>query len=896
MSWLFVVLLSSHALAQVQDLPWRNIGPANMAGRVIDVEALNDDYRFALMASASGGVWLTKNAGTTWTPIFENYGVASIGDVAICQSDPDILWVGTGEANNRNSVAWGDGVYKSTDGGETFTNMGLKDTHQIARIRIHPDNPDVVYVAAAGHLWGYSGRRGLFKTTDGGKTWSKLTNGLPNHSKIGANDLVMDPNDPDTLYLTMYQRRRTSFRYDGGSRDGGIFKSTNGGRSWKKLTSGLPTGPMGRIGLDIYAKNPQILVAIVETELDPDDPLYPGVWGTVRGAANRSLEKPQSGIYRSEDGGESWSYLNTYNNRAFYFSKIRINPSDDQRVYVMTQRFQMSSDGGRTLRGSGRGIHGDYHAMWIDPHNPDRFYIGNDGGLSLSHDHGRTYNFFDNVCICQFYAIGADMRQPYWVYGGLQDNGTWSGPSNSRDSRGVLNDHWFSVSGGDGFYAQIDPTDWTTVYSESQGGNIGRRNVRTRQSSGIKPRRNNVINYDEVVPDPAPDYYSRGPFRFNWNAPIHLSPHNPHTVYFGGNYLFKSVDRGDTWKIISPDLSTNNSEKMKPSGGINPDNTAAEFHGTVVTISESPLTQGVVWVGTDDGNVQVTRDDGVTWTDVTKNLETVPAELWVSRVEASHFDPATAYVSVDGHRSDDFTPYVLKTTDYGQTWELISTDLPAGHSVYVVREDAKNRDLLFVGTEFSVFYSLDGGQSWNSLLNNMPNVAFHDLLIHPRDNDLIAGTHGRGIWIMDNITPLQQLTAAVRQRPAHLFQPRPAVKWLSISRGGSRGQQFFSGDNPSQGAVIDYYLAEEVAGEVRLEISNVTGDRRFRTEVPATAGLHRFRWDFQLNRTGRGQQGRGRQRRSTAGAGQYRVTLTVGDQQFTRQLVVEDDPMLTDNQ
>ncbi|MDA7952185.1 MAG: hypothetical protein MPJ24_11955, partial [Pirellulaceae bacterium] len=426
----------------IQDFRWRNIGPSNMSGRITDVESYDDDFATVYLAAASGGVWKTVNAGTTWTPIFEQYGVASMGDLAVSQKDKDLLWVGTGEPNNRNSVAWGNGVYKSTDGGKSFRHMGLASTHQISRIKVHPTNPEIVYVAAIGHLWGFSGERGLFKTVDGGETWEKLSGGLPTHNKIGVTDLAMDPKNPDTLYACMYQRKRTSYRYDGGSEDSGIYKSTDGGATWRKLSKGLPTGPMGRIGIDIYAKDPNILVALVETELDPNDPLYPGEWGTVRGATNSSLEKPLSGVYRSEDGGESWKYINTHNNRAFYFSQIRINPSDDQRVYVMTQSFKYSTDGGHTLKNGGGGIHVDYHAMWIDPTNPDRYYVGNDGGLALTHDHGKTYIGMNSFSICQFYAIGVDMRKPYYVYGGLQDNGTWGGPSNSRNRSGIFHQDW----------------------------------------------------------------------------------------------------------------------------------------------------------------------------------------------------------------------------------------------------------------------------------------------------------------------------------------------------------------------------------------------------------------------------------------------------------------------
>lgn len=561
----FTLLSAGSVLGQNSDnnlfnnFKWRNIGPANMSGRVTDVEALDNDYRVALVAAASGGVWKTTNAGTTWKPIFDKYGAGSIGDVAFYQKNPDIIWVGTGEANNRNSVAWGNGIFKSTDGGKTFEKMGLESTHQISKIRTHPSNPDIVYVAAIGHLWGFSGDRGVFKTTNGGKSWKKLTNGLPSHEKIGAADLIINHDNPDILFVSMYQRKRQAYRYDGGSPDGGIYKSTNGGSSWKKLTNGLPKGSYGNIGIDIFQKNPKIMVAIIETEQDPNDPLYISEWGMIGNATSSNLDKPGSGVYRSEDGGENWKYINTWNNRPFYYSHISINPVNDQKIYVLSGNFKMSEDGGKTWKKSDEwGIHGDYHALWLDPNDEDRFYIGNDGGANLTHDGGDTFIFYDNFAIGQFYAIGVDMREPYYVYGGMQDNGSWGGPSNSRDELGILNDHWYQIWGWDGFHSQIDPNDWRTVYTMTQGGgNIYRTDPVTRERVLIIPNEDNTVNYNEYLPDPKPNFYDKGPYRYNWSAPLVFSPHNSKTIYLGANHLFKSVDRGDTWTVISPDLTTN---------------------------------------------------------------------------------------------------------------------------------------------------------------------------------------------------------------------------------------------------------------------------------------------------------------------------------------------------
>jgi len=837
-----ILLSTSPVSAQVlppdltSGLRWRNIGPANMSGRITDIDAVESDWRHVVVASASGGVWKSVNGGTTWESIFDDYGSASIGAVAIFQPDPDIIWVGAGEPNNRNSVAWGDGVYRSDDGGETFQHMGLEDTHQIARVLTHPTDPDIVWVAAIGHLWGYSGDRGVFKTTDGGRTWERV---FYVDEKTGCSALEMDPADPDVLYAGMYQRLRRPWRFDSGGPNGGIFKSTDGGVTWTKLTRGLPTGETGKIGLAVARSNPKVVMAFVEAEQAEEE---------------GDLSVPRSGVYRSEDAGASWEYVNTYNNRPFYYSHIWINPVDDEIVYLLTTRMFISYDGGRNLERAGGGIHGDYHALWADPNQRDRLYVGTDGGVGLTHDHDQTYIFFDTIPVSQFYAVGVDMRDPYYVYGGLQDNGTWGGPSNSRDGRGILTDHWASVGGGDGFHVQVDPTDWRTVYLESQGGSISRLDALTRSRSSIRPREQNILNYEEAVSAEDTERNEaagwRGPFRFNWSSPIVLSPHNPHTVLFGGNYLFRSVDRGEHWKIISPDLSTRDPVKMdRDSGGLTRDVTGAETHCTIISISESPLEPGMIWVGTDDGNVQLTRNDGVSWTNLRGNIRGVPEGTWVSRVEASRFDQGTAYVTFDGHRSDDFEPYVYKTTDFGASWTRITDGIPSGHSVYVIEEDRRNPDLLFVGTEFGTFFTIDGGKEWVPLKNGLPTVAVHDLLIHPRENDLIAGTHGRGIWIMDDITSLQQLTREVMAEDSALFQPRRATDWESVSRGGSRGHLYYSGQNPRDGTSISFWLRSKPDGPAALKITDVTGALSRTVEVAAKAGVNTFRWDLRMDPT-----------------------------------------------
>ncbi len=833
---------------------WRNIGPANMGGRISDIQALDQDYRFVIVASASGGVWKSTNAGTSWEPIFDDYGSSSIGAVAIFQKDSNILWVGTGEANVRNSVIWGDGVYKSTDGGSTFTHVGLEDTHHIARIVTHPTDPDIVYVAAQGHLWGYTGQRGLFKTEDGGKTWQKLGNGLPDDGKTGCTDIEMDPQNPDILYAAFWQRLRRPYRFDSGGPNGGIFKSTDGGKSWRKLTQGLPEGDIGRIGLDVYRKNPQVLMAIVEHGFQPK-----------RGSAEyEDMSKLGSGVYRSEDGGETWTFLNRYNNRPFYYSQIYINPSDDKRIYAMGSRAQVSLDGGKTFESGMPGIAGDFHVMWLDPNNKDRYYVGNDKGTSLTHDHGEHFNFFDNYAIGQVYEVSLDTRDPYYVYIGLQDNGVWGGPSNSRDYNGILNEHWFKFHSGDGFYTAADPEDWQTVYTERQAGRISRNHALFRQLSvNINPTRDNTENWDQVIPEEEDP--ERPVVRRNWNTPFILSHHNPHTLYYGANHLFKSIDRGEHWQVISPDLTTSDPAKtLRESGGLTRDVTNAETHCTIITISESPLRSGVIWLGTDDGNIQLTRDNGKTWENIRTNLKEVPQGLWVSRVEASHFDAATCYVAFDNHRSDDFRPYLFKTTDFGQTWTSITSNIPDGYCIHVIREDPKNRNLLFVGTEYGVFVSVDGGARWTRLMNGMPIVSVHDLVIHPRDGDLIAGTHGRSVWILDDISPLQQLSPEILEGEAHLFESPVATEWQGISRGATRGHQLFIGRNPlsmvqvppnnsptpiQNTATINYFIKDKPKSKPRLEISDLSGTSRADIELDASSGLHRYRWRMRFDPT-----------------------------------------------
>ncbi|PSR11401.1 MAG: hypothetical protein DA408_10830 [Bacteroidetes bacterium] len=846
-----LVLTANPLTAQVtsEDLSagfhWRNIGPANQGGRIVDIEAVDNDFRRVFLATGSGGVWRSDNAGNSWTPIFDRYETSSIGDIALFQPNPDIIWVGTGEANNRNSVSWGNGVYKSSDGGQNFRHLGLANTHQIARVLTHPRDSNTVYVGAIGHLWGTSGERGVFKTTDGGKNWQKLTTGLPNDGLSGCTDLVMDPRNPQVVYAAFYERLRQPWTFQSGGTNGGIFKSTNGGKSWVKLTQGLPPGPTGRIGLAIYQKDPRILMALVEAE------------------KSDTLSVPGSGLYRSADGGKSWTYVNIYNNRPFYYSQVRINPHDDQRVYLLTTRLMVSADGGKTLTNGSEDqeVHGDFHAMWLDPRDPDRYYLGADKGASLTHDHGQHFLLFDNLAIGQFYRIGADHRDPYYVYGGLQDNGTYGVASFSRDARGILNDNAWKLHWGDGQFIQPDPTDWRTLFTEQENGSSYRYDVRTHKMTRIQPSDQNITNYETVIPDSLKR--TGREFRYNWTAPLVMSKYDPHTLFAGSNYLLQSMDQGQHWTIISPDLSIANPQQTVrgKSGGVTPDNTGAETHCAIYTFSESPLAPAVLWVGTDDGNVQVTQDGGQHWRNVRRAIAGVPEGLWVSRVEASHHAPGRAYVTFDGHRSDNFAPWVFRTDDYGESWTNLGSSLPDHEVVRVVREDSRNADLLFLGTETGIWASVDAGQQWFRFMPGLPTVPVYDLLIHPRDHDLIAGTHGRSLWILDDLTPLQQLTPELQTQSGHLFEQRTATLWENTSRGGQRGHFWFAGENPptiqnagsvprarfDNSAAISYFVGKTGSEKVVLEIRDRTGQYLRTVKLDPTAGIHRYYWDLEFD-------------------------------------------------
>jgi photosystem II stability/assembly factor-like uncharacterized protein len=822
----------------------RPIGPVNMGGRVVDLAVVESRPGTIYVASASGGLWKTINNGTTFTPVFEKEHTVSIGAVAVAPSNPDVVWVGTGEANPRNSVSWGDGVYKSTDGGKTWRNMGLKGSAHIGRIAVDPREPDTVYVAALGRLWGPNSERGLFKTTDGGQTWHHV---MYIDDETGCIDLGLDPMDPNTVYAVAYRVRRDS--YSGGNpavqfgAGAGLYKSTDAGKTWLRLTSGLPRRPIGRCGLAVYPKNPRIIYAVVQTDqtvLNRD---------TEFGQPARAAGNVETGgVFRSEDGGRSWTKRNDLCPRPFYFSQIRADPNDDRRIYVLGVSLHVSTDGGRTFSNAdaAEGAHADHHALWIDPHDSRHLILGNDGGVALSHDRGTSWERLQNLPIAQFYGVAVDMRQPYRVYGGLQDSGTWMGPSATHSREGITPADWTRLLGYDGFQSQVDPRDADTLYCESQYGHLRRINLRTGAGKDIQPKARKG----------APEY------RFNWNAPLLLSPHDSQTVYFGGNHVFRSTSRGDEWERISGDLTHGQ-----------PGRHAAMGH-TLTALAESPLTAGLLYVGSDDGRVHVRRGPKAGWVEISDAIPGVPAQRWITRIECSPFDANTAFLALDRHRNDDRRPYLFKTTDAGATWQPIMANLPAEGPIHVVRTDPVHKDLLYVGTEFGLFVSRDGGGAWHRLRGGLPTVAVHDLVVHPRDHELVIATHGRGIYIFD-IAPLQELTPDVLSSEVHLFNVKPAERF--VHQGVRWPSRAFVAPNPPFGVAIHYYLGKDAKRPVRISIVDAAGKPVTEIVGASEPGLQRAQWDM---RSGKDDG----EEPQTVPAGEYGVRLQIGETTVVRKV------------
>ncbi len=899
----------------VANLKYREIGPAVMGGRIADLAVVESKPQIFYVGTASGGLWKTTNHGTTWEPIFDDQPTASIGDVTLAPSNPNVVWVGTGEPQNRQSSPWGNGVYKSTDAGRTWQHVGLENTHHIGRIVVHHTNPQVAYVAAVGHLWGPNPERGVYRTRDGGVTW-ELVLFVDEHT--GAIDLAMDPSDPNTLFAAMYQRQRTGWGFNGGGPGSGIYRTTDGGHTWQELTKGLPAGDMGRIGLDIYRGDGNLVLAVIEA--DTRDPS--------RGFGSQGpARERKSGVYRSTDRGETWEKISDTNPRPMYYSQIRIDPNDPERVYVLGTQLMVSDDGGKTFRSDGaEQIHVDHHAFWIDPNDSDHLITGNDGGVAASFDRSGHWRMYDNLAIGQFYQVGVDMRDPYYVCGGLQDNSSWCGPNRTLNTYGIKNSDWIDVWGGDGFFNLIDPTDHTIIYTESQGGNLGRVDLITGEGTRIRPVARPLAGQEEEEDDRS--------FRFNWNAAIAISAHDPATILFGGNVLFKSTDRGVTWQEISPDLTKQIDRKeLEIMGVLGSEpmvsaNDGISTYGNITAIGESPLNADLVYVGTDDGNVQVTQDGGSTWTDLTSRIRNLPERTYVSRIVPSRFVEGRVYVTFDGHLNNDYSPYAYVSEDYGQRWQDIADGLPHGWSVNVIAEHPNNEDLLVLGNEVGVYLSIDRGDGWVRLKNNLPTVPVDDIVIHPRDNDLVVGTHGRSIWIMDDITPLEQLTQELLASSAHVF-PVQAATMFSLAGGWPFWHADYAAPNPPVGATIRYYLkdklteqeapvAEETSSsgsgpnaqepnrqgpsrsnddiKAKLVIVDSDGETVRALEGSGDPGIHEITWDLRLEPPyqAQGSQSRfgGAPRGPRVLPGTYAVQLQVNGQTYSEQFEVHGDPRI----
>lgn len=1004
----------------IKSLTWRSIGPASMGGRIVAISVYEADPTIFYIATASGGLLKTINNGITFEHQFDREATVSLGDVCVAQSDPNIVWVGTGEANPRNSVSHGDGVYKSTDGGKTWKNMGLTKSFQIGKILIHPKDPNTVYCGALGRLYGPNEERGLFKTTDGGKTWNKV---LHIDSKTGIIDMRMSPADPETLIVAAYDRQRDEFdthpgdpvmpdgydSYDPIRKWGpgaGLYKTSDGGKTFRKLAKGLPTCQMGRIGLDWYRKDPKVVYAVIDTEkigmtsapAAAAQTPYLGVvsedadagarlreitanspaakaglqagdivlgWGgatilsqaqllaqidkakvgdkvTLRVARKREIKEivvilqkrdepavagtnPQrpfsfmyggqrenaqdrqgpegyqyGGVYRSTDAGESWTRINSVNPRPMYFSQIRVDPSDDKFIYVLGVDLYRSKDGGKTFTADGnREVHPDQHALWIDPRDGRHMIVGCDGGFYQTFDRMANWDFLNNVAIGQFYHVCVDTRQPYRVYGGLQDNGTWGGPSRSLRApgfgfqagppRGPTNDDWLLVGGGDGFVCRVDPNDPDTVYWEYQDGSMFRRDLRTNVDTLIRPRSPEPtiqINWKAPFlvgfgPFPLVAYMPNlvkrvVPYRFNWNTPYILSHQNSKIFYAAGNHVFRSINRGADLRPISPEITRTKT-------------------GSATALAESPRTPEVLYVGTDDGYLWVTRDAGKTWTNITANVG-LPGPRWVSSIEPSRYVEARCYATFDAHRSNDDEPYVYVTEDYGQTWKSLRANLPSG-STRVLREDLENSSLLFLGTEFAAWVSTNRGASWTRLNNNLPTVAVHEFAIHPTAGEMVAATHGRSLWVLD-ITPLRGMTVDALKAPGYLYPPNTVVRWRSESERNSPygvGARRFVGQNPPAGAQI-YYSLTKKAAKVELKVVDYLGKTVMELGTRKEPGLHRITWPL-LRSSAKPAAGSVPAGFMPPGSqvppGMYRVVLTVDGQEYTQGIKVEADPVLS---
>lgn len=848
----------------ISGLPARNIGSATMGGRIAAIDAVDENGKITVfVGSASGGVWKSINGATTFKPVFDREPVQSIGAVTIDPSNHKNVWVGTGESWTRNSVSIGNGVYKSTDGGENWTNVGLKDSEHIARILIDPKDSNTVYACATGHLWNDNDERGVYKTTDGGTTWKKVLAGA--NGSTGCAMLATSPQEPKTLYASMWDFRRQGWTFRSGGPGSGLFKSTDGGDHWTEIapsnSQGLPEKPYGRIALAVAPSKPNVVYAMIESK--------------------------QSALYRSDDAGKNWKKLDASQFmvwRPFYFANLIVDPKNENKLFKVDLVLLVSVDGGHSFSSTAN-THGDNHTVWINPNNTNQIYAGDDGGFWSSVDGGTRWARAWNLPTAQFYHVSVDNANPYHVYGGLQDNSTWVGDSSYPG--GVSNSRWENVFGGDGFWAFEDPADPNYIYAEAQGGEIGRVNRHTLSGQGIKPQ----------------PQYNEKKLHFNWNTPIHLSPNEKGTIYIGAQFLFRSRDHGQSWERISPDLSTNDPEKQKQeeSGGITVDNSAAEMHTSIYSISESPKNGQVIWAGTDDGNLQITRDGGKHWTNVVDKVPNLGKNSWVSTVTASRFNEGTAYATFDRHTFGDMKPYLYRTTDFGNTWAPLVSDASGvtGYA-HIITEDTVDSNLLFLGTEFGLWISIDGGQQWAQYKGSgFPAVAVRDIVIQQRENDLVLATHGRGIWIIDDISSLRSLTPDLMAKDAVLLDST-SIQYLNANGGWAEGDATFSGPSRTTDAFITYYQkSRHIFGDMKIDIIDPDGKVVDTIAGSKHRGLNRATWSMRLKPPTvppAASAAFGAATGPRVLPGTYTVKMTKGDKVYTSKLKLVLDPRATYNE
>ncbi len=923
----------------VSALALRSIGPATMSGRIVDLAVVERDPYVIYAASATGGVFKSVNNGITWAPVFEKEGTHSVGAIAVHPVDTAVVWVGTGERANRQSSSWGDGVYKSTDGGRTWTNVGLRDSKHIGRIALHPTSTQIAFVAAMGHLWGPNEERGLYKTTDGGQTWRRTLH-VDRHT--GVVDVAIDPADANVMYAASYQRRRAACCFDGGGPGSALWKSTDAGETWTRIApqrasandpgrvteagrqgrravqqlealaargdtmgapgpNGLPIGEYGRIGISIYRSDPRIVYVSVEQGY--------------RYNASTEYTQRLAGIYRSEDRGATWTHMSDWNPRPMYASQPLVDPSDHQRIY-MQNSFSWSDDGGRTFVEADQSLHGDDRFLWVNPTDSRHVIKADDGGIGISYDRARTWLYVSSLPVSQYYRVATDNAFPFNIYGGLQDNGSWVGPSATFRREGVLNEDWRRIGGGDGFLALADTVDNRTIYAESQYLGLTRLDTRTWLVRDIRPGdpRGHISarkNWDAWGPGTPEPELGNAMAPANWDGPYFISPHDAATIYAATNRVWKSTDRGATWRDLGDHTTGTDRREERLENRRGEDYTASLDDGipywpTVSALEESPRRRGELWAGTDDGNLKVSRDDGATWTELSDRLAGLPDRAWISGIEASAHRDGRVYVVANHYRSDDYANYLYRTDDGGPTWTRIDRGLPAERVLRTVREDLRNPDVLWLGTELGLFVSNDAGTTWIELRNNLPTLAINDLTVHPRDNDLVLGTHGRGIWILDNVNAIQELTPAVMAAEAHLFTAEPANQIRYAAEKAHAGDMIFRGANPPEGAILDYWLREaREAGDVAITVHDAAGRRIAEVTPTVRAGVNRVLWDLRHDRLPARAGARAGQR-GPAGPlvtpGTYTAQLIVGlrdaertgqrPRTFDTRVIVREDPRI----